>query len=94
MKEHLVDVLNHRNTVLHVFPIAVEDQDGNPRAVDPAREAVELAIRMELVPEADAGGLHARPHVCRRGPLAPFADALQTKDHRDESATQHFIPGA
>ena len=28
MKERLIDVLNVRNTVIHVFPIAVEDGEG------------------------------------------------------------------
>jgi len=40
MKDCLVDVLNARDTVLHVFPIVLEDQDGTPKAVDPEREAL------------------------------------------------------
>ena len=86
MKEDLVDVLNCRDTVLHVFAIPMEDQDGNPRAVDPEREAVRLAIRLGIVPEADDSGLHARPHVCRRGRLQPFADALEIKRQMDAIA--------
>ena len=77
MKECLVDVLNDRGTVLHVFPIAVEDQNGAPKAVDPEQEALRLAALVQLVPEAEA--LHARPHVSRGGPLTPYGDALELK---------------
>ena len=86
MKEDLVDVLNSRNTVLHVFAIPIENQEGNPRDVVPEREAVELAIRLGIVPEADVSGLHARPHVCRGGRLQPFADALDAKRQIDARA--------
>ena len=77
MKECLVDVLNDRGTVLHVFPIAVEDQNGAPKAVDPEQEALRLAALVQLVPEAEA--LRARPHVSRGGPLTPYGDALELK---------------
>lgn len=79
MKECLVDVLNDRGTVLHVFPIAVEDQNGAPKAVDPEREALRLAALVQLVPEAEADALHARPHVSRGGPLTPYGDALELR---------------
>ena len=72
MKECLVDVL-------HVFPVAVENQDGTPKAVDPEREALTLATGMQLVPETEADALHARPHVSRGGPLTPYGDALELK---------------
>ncbi len=77
MKECLVDVLNSRGTVLHVFPIAVEDQDGTPKAVNPEREALKLAN--QLVSETEADALQARPHVSRGGPLTPYGDVLELK---------------
>lgn len=79
MKECLIDVLNARDTVLHVFPIAVEERDGTPKAVDPEREALKLAALLHLVPEAEAASLHARPHVGRGGQLTPYADVLETR---------------
>ncbi len=91
MKECLVDVLNVRNTVIHVFPIAVEDEEGSLKAVDPEHEAVELARRMELVPEAEADGLHARPHVSRSGQLMPYADALETKIEQYARERAYFL---
>lgn len=79
MKECLVDVLNARDTVLHVFPIAVEDQDGTPKAVDPEQEALKLAALMQLVPETETAGLHARQHVSRGGQFTPYSDVLETR---------------
>jgi len=90
MKECLVDVLNGRDTVLHVFPIALETQDGSPKAVDPEQEALELAGRLQLIPEVEAETLHARPHVSRGGPLTPYGDALDVK-HRMLERIEHHI---
>lgn len=90
MRECLVEVLNVRDTVLHVFPIAVEEQDGSPRPVDVEQEAVRLACHLHLVPDAEAEGLHARPHVSRGGPLAPYADVLETRRQVQERAEQRI----
>lgn len=90
MKECLIDVLNARETVLHVFPIAVEGQDGTPTAVDPEREALKLATVLQLVPEAEAEGLHARPHVNRGGQLTPYGDIVETKHRMRERAEQRI----
>ena len=90
MKECLIDVLNVRNTVLHVFAIPLEDADGNPRSVNPQQEALRLAARLQLVLEKDAEGLHARPHVSRGGALQPFGDALETK-HRVERLMERHV---
>lgn len=77
MKECLVDVLNARSTVVHVFPIAVEDQNGTPKHMDPEQEALRLAALMQIVPETEA--LHARPHVSRGGQLLPYSDMLEVR---------------
>lgn len=90
MRECLIDVLNARETVLHVFPIAVEDQDGTPTAVDPEREALKLATVLQLVPEAEAERLHARPHVSRGGQLTPYGDVVETKRQMRERAEQRI----
>ena len=82
MKECLIDVLNARDTVLHVFPITVENQDGTPRPVNPEREALELAAAMQIVPETEA--LHARPHICRGGQLLPYGDLVEVKHEMGE----------
>ena len=90
MKECLIDVLNARNTVLQVFPIAVEHQDSIPNAVDAEHEALKLAASMRLVSEAEAEGLHARPHVSRGGQLTPYDAALQSL-HGMIEATAHHV---
>lgn len=88
MKECLVDVLNARDTVLHVFPIAVENEDGTPRAVDPVQEALQVASHLQLVPETET--LHAREHVSRGGPLMPFGDVLKVRCDMQERAERRI----
>ena len=87
MEECLVDVLNARDTVLHVFPVAVEDPASAPR------EALKAATDLHLVPESEADSLHARLHVGRGGPLAPFGDPLasghQPQDHAEQDLRTH-----
>lgn len=90
MKECLVDVLNDRGTVLHVFPIPVEDQNGTPKAVDPEHEALKLAVVMQLASEAEADTLHARPHVSRGGPLTPYSDVLELRLQKFERTEQRI----
>lgn len=86
MKECLVDVLNARNTVVHVFPIAVESQDGTPRPTNPEQEALELATQMQIVSENEV--LHARPHVSRGGQLLPYGDAQVARRELCESTEE------
>ena len=82
MKDCLVDVLNARGTVLHVFPISVEAQDGASKVANPEQEALKLAVLEQLVPEAEAETLQAREHVSRGGPLTPYSDALETRTQK------------
>ena len=90
MKECLVDVLNARNTVLHVFSIAVENPDGTSKAVDTEHEALRLAASVHLVPEEQAEQLRARPHICRGGQLAPYGDVLEDRRRNLEKAEQRI----
>lgn len=88
MKECLVDVLNGRDTVLHVFPIPVEEQGSAPKDAECVQEALKAAADLHLVPESEMGGLHARVHVGRGGQLAPFGDALEVRHQSQERAEQ------
>lgn len=87
MNDCLIDVLNERETVLHVFPIPLENPDGTVKAVDPEQEALKLAADLQLAPE---GSLHVRPHVSRGGPLMPYGDALKIKQEMRERAEQRI----
>jgi Protein of unknown function (DUF2934) len=89
MKECLVDVLNGRDTVLHVFPIAVEERDSVPKDAECLQEAMKVATDLHLVPEEETDGLHARMHVSRGGQLAPFGDVLEVRHQSQERAEQH-----
>jgi hypothetical protein len=79
MPEHLVDVLNGRNNILHVFPVQIEDQDAPVEEARLEQEALKAAAAADIVPESEKPKLKARPHVSRGGPLMPYGDALQTK---------------
>ena len=54
MEERLVDVLNDKNNVLHVFPVTVETRDTPPKDVAFEQEALKAAVAEEIVPETDA----------------------------------------
>jgi len=94
MKECLIDVLNGRDTLLHVFPIAVETHDGSPKAVSPEQEALELAAHLQLVPANETADLYARPHVSRSGPLSPYADVVSIKNKEREQAERRICERA
>jgi hypothetical protein len=79
MPERLIDVLNDKNNVLHVFPVQIEDQNAPVEEARFEQEALKAAAAAEIVPESELTKLKARPHVSRGGPLMPYGDALQTK---------------
>ena len=87
MTERLVDVLNERNTVLHVFPLPADQKSDR----DLEQEAVKIASEMELVPKPECERLHARIHVSRGGPLTPYADALIIKQQQQQERLEHRI---
>ena len=89
MKECLVDVLDVHNRVLHVFPIAVEDQDGAGEA-ECVQEAVRAAAHLHLIPDMEKESLHGRVHVGRGGQLTPFGDVLQVRQQTQERAEQRI----
>ena len=82
MAERLVDVLNDKNNLLHVFPVQIEADDAPRKEADFGQEAVKAAVEAEIVPPNEAPKLKARPHVSRGGPLMPYSDALQTKNEQ------------
>ena len=83
-------MLNARDTVLHVFPIAVEDQDSASKDTECVQEALKVAADLHLVPEAEMDGLHARIHVSRGGQLTPFGDVLEVRRQSQERAEQRI----
>ena len=92
VKEYLVDVLNAHTTVLHVFPIVVDEHDIASKHEKCLQEALRTAIYMQLVPEAEIAGLRARAHVGRRGRLAPVSDVLRTRRQMQDMAGSHARP--
>lgn len=89
MKECLVDVLDAHDTVLHVFPVTVEDEDSSAKEANCMQQALKVASHLHLVPESEKEGLHARVHVSRGGQLAPFADVLEIRRQTQQRAEEH-----
>lgn len=86
MTEHLVDVLNARDTVLTVIPVAMDDQEGHLKETECLQEALDTAAGLHLVPDDEMEGMHARMHVGRGGQLAPVADVLKIRQDAQERA--------
>ncbi len=80
MQERLVDVLNDKNNVLHVFPVQIEGDGASLKEADFNQKALAAAVAAEIVPVTEEEKLTARPHIGRGGPLMPYGDALQTKN--------------
>ena len=91
MSERLVDVLDARDRVLHVFPIPVQDQADAVQEATCVQEALKAAIDLHLVPEAEIGSLQARLHVSRGGQLTPFGDVLQIKTEQRLRTRAYFL---
>lgn len=72
MAERLVDVLDRNGTVLHTYPVTLEDDAGDEARYE--AKALEAASHGQLVPDGELGGLTARMHVSRGGQLAPYGD--------------------
>jgi hypothetical protein len=83
MQERLIDVLNDKNNVLHVFPVQIEEAGTSLKEADFEQEALKAAVAAEIVPASEKKTLKARPHVSRGGPLMPYGDALQTKQEHE-----------
>jgi hypothetical protein len=74
MKERLVDVLDSRGSIVHTYPVTLEE----PAATDSdyEKKALDAARHGQLVPDSELEGLTARMHVSRGGQMQPFGDAV------------------
>jgi DUF2934 family protein len=86
MPERLVDVLDSRKVVIHVFPITIEGSENSDAQYE--KKALEAAAYEKLVPNNDLSGLTARIHISRGGPLEPYGNdrevLAQTKASLDQ----------
>ena len=88
MKERLVDVSTSSETVLHTFPITLEDLGVPLTDADYRAKALRAAGYAQLVPDEDLKCLTTKMHVGRSGPLEPYGDGRnvlsQTKRGLDQ----------
>jgi len=86
MTERLVDVQEGEGGVLHVFPVALGDENATDAAFQD--KALQAAGHCELVPEGRLSGLSTQMHISRSGPLEPDSDDLgvltETKEGLDQ----------
>lgn len=75
MVERLVDVLDRNGSVIHTYPVTLEEE-GNEDDVKYIAKALEAASHGQLVPDAHLGSLTARMHISRSGQMAPYGDNL------------------
>jgi hypothetical protein len=73
MAELLVDVSNGLGSVIHTFPVQIENSES---ASDDGykTKALKLAAHAQLVPQADSTTITASMHVSRPGSVTPFGD--------------------
>lgn len=89
MTERLVDVMDRNGSVLHTYPITLEDssQAGDDSAY--IAKALEAAGYGGLVSNSELGGLSGRIHVARGGQMAAYGDevdgASETKISLEQS---------
>ena len=86
MAERLVDVLDCKNDLIHVFPITIEGPENSDAQYE--KKALEAAAYEKLVPNNELSGLSARIHISRGGPLEPYGNdrevLAQTKVSLDQ----------
>ena len=75
MAERLVDVLKQGQSLLHTFPVKVEDEAPAPDQ-EALAKGTEAAAFAGLVPEDEHGLLSTRIHVGRGGSISPPGDRL------------------
>jgi hypothetical protein len=86
MPERLVDVVKNNESLLHVFPVTIDDESASDTAFQ--LKALEGAAHSHLVPEQELVLLNARMHLSHGGPLEPCGDSLgvmaETKEGLDQ----------
>lgn len=77
MTERLVDILDRSGSVLHTYPITLEELGDSADDAAYEKKALEAATSGRLVPNDELGDLTARIHVSRGGQMSSYGDDLQ-----------------
>jgi len=78
MDERLVDVLDCNGTILHTYPVTLDDQSGAATDEEYKAKALEAAAQGRLVPDNELRGLSAKMHQSRSGRMQPPEDQIST----------------
>ena len=78
MEKRLVDVLDRNGSVIHTYPITLDESGGAATEDQFKAKALEAAAHGQLVPDAELGRLTARMHLSRGGPMQPYGDEIRT----------------
>ncbi|WP_250501307.1 DUF2934 domain-containing protein [Caballeronia sp. GAWG1-5s-s] len=95
MNERLIDVIDRNGTVLHTYPITLNESDHTTDAFDHPQysaKALEAAAHGRLVADTELSTLTARQHIDRGGQMAPYGDDIErnseTKRALDEAVRE------
>lgn len=78
MEERLVDVLDSNGTVLHTYPITLDETGPATSDAKFIAKALEAAAQGRLVPDGALAGLSARIHRSHGGQMQPYGDRVST----------------
>lgn len=88
MAERLVDVLDSRGAVIHIYPITLGKSGDESKDSAYETKALEAAAHGRLVPDAQLASLSARIHVSRGGQMAPYGDSVTSSSETHTALEQ------
>lgn len=86
--QRLVDVMNGSGTVLHTYPITLDESGDAERDSLYEAKALEAAAHSHLVPEDEIQRLTARLHISRSGQMSPYGDDVEPSSETKQGLEQ------
>ncbi|WP_084113222.1 DUF2934 domain-containing protein [Belnapia moabensis] len=78
MTEHLIDILDGSQRVLHTYPVTLPGPEGAATDADYGAKALEAAAHGQLVPDIELRDLSASTHISRSGRMEPYGDTISS----------------
>src|SRR3954452_12427532 len=92
MEMRLVDVLDRNGSVIHTYPITLDESGGAATEAQFKARALEAAAHGQLVPDAELGSLTSRMHFSRGGPMQPYGDEIRNDTRLGTSRPRTCLP--